>query len=205
MLLWNLANFHTCEYFFVESGKKRSKRSLLKSKHFLCNLFLFLLLKARLHRGFLSRRSCIKFRSCSKLLRYRGDFIAAMLLACKLMAISWRFYRRDIAGDFMQLRRDKNCIELRDKNRLCKRALTGATNPNSSSLFRCKNPLVKNPPHWPCSKRAGDWVRTYFFLVWTFNIDWIENGARHLKEHPKISKFTKFNGYWFKCKGMVHF
>ena len=25
--------------------------------------------------------------------------------------------------------------------------------------------------NWPCSKRAGDWVRTYFFLVRTFNID----------------------------------
>ena len=31
----------------------------------------------------------------------------------------------------------------------------------------------------------------------------LKNGARHLKEHPKISKFTKFNGYWFKPKGMV--
>ena len=82
--------------------------------------------KARLHRRFLprnsmqflSRRSCIKFRTGSKLLRYRGDKIAASLRACKLAAILWRFYRRDIAGDFMQLRRDKNCIELRDKNRL---------------------------------------------------------------------------------------
>ena len=25
--------------------------------------------------------------------------------------------------------------------------------------------------NWPCSKRAGDWVRTYFFFVRTFNID----------------------------------
>ena len=33
----------------------------------------------------------------------------------------------------------------------------------------------------------------------------LKNGARHLKEHPKISKFTKFDGYWFKRKGMVHF
>ena len=32
----------------------------------------------------------------------------------------------------------------------------------------------------------------------------MKNGARHLKEHPKISKFTKFDGYWFKPKGMVH-
>ena len=32
----------------------------------------------------------------------------------------------------------------------------------------------------------------------------LKNGARHLKEHPKISKFTKFDGYWFKPKGMVH-
>ena len=59
--------------------------------------------------------------------------------------------------------------------------------------------------NWPCSKLAGDWVRTYFFLVRTFNIDLIKNGARHLKEHPKISKFTKFDGYWFKRKGMVRF
>ena len=32
----------------------------------------------------------------------------------------------------------------------------------------------------------------------------LKNGTRHLKEHPKISKFTKFDGYWFKPKGMVH-
>ena len=32
----------------------------------------------------------------------------------------------------------------------------------------------------------------------------LKNGARHLKEHPKISKFTKLDGYWFKSKGMVH-
>ena len=32
----------------------------------------------------------------------------------------------------------------------------------------------------------------------------LKNGARHLKEYPKISKFTKFDGYWFKPKGMVH-
>ena len=25
--------------------------------------------------------------------------------------------------------------------------------------------------NWPCSKRAGDWVRKYFFLVQRFNID----------------------------------
>ena len=31
------------------------------------------------------------------------------------------------------------------------------------------------------------------------------NEARHLKKHPKISKFTKFESYWFKRKGMVHF
>ena len=24
--------------------------------------------------------------------------------------------------------------------------------------------------NWPCSKRAGDWVRTHFFLVRAFNI-----------------------------------
>ena len=72
---------------------------------------------------FLSRRSCIKFRTCSKLQRYLGDFMASSLCACKLAAILWRFYRRDIAGDFMQLRRDKNCIELRDKKLLCKRPL----------------------------------------------------------------------------------
>ena len=32
----------------------------------------------------------------------------------------------------------------------------------------------------------------------------LKNGTRHLKEHPKISKCTKFDGYWFKPKGMVH-
>ena len=32
----------------------------------------------------------------------------------------------------------------------------------------------------------------------------LKNWARHLKEQPKISKFTKFDGYWFKPKGMVH-
>ena len=32
----------------------------------------------------------------------------------------------------------------------------------------------------------------------------LKNGARHLKEHPKISKFTKSDSYWFKPKGMVH-
>ena len=34
---------------------------------------------------------------------------------------------------------------------------------------------------------------------------WIElkNGACHLKEHPKISIFTKFDSYWFEPKGMV--
>ena len=26
----------------------------------------------------------------------------------------------------------------------------------------------------------------------------LKNGARYLKEHPKISKFAKFNGYWFR-------
>ena len=41
------------------------------------------------------------------------------------------------------------------------------------------------------------------FII-NFIIDWIKNGARHLKEHPKMSKFTKFDGYWFKLKGMVH-
>lgn len=48
-------------------------------------------------------------------------------------------------------------------------------------------------------------VRTYFFLVPTFSIDLIENEACHREEHPKISKFTKFDGYWFEHKGMVHF
>ena len=32
----------------------------------------------------------------------------------------------------------------------------------------------------------------------------LKNGARLVKEHPKISKFTKFDGYWFKPKAMVH-
>ena len=42
---------------------------------------------------------CIKFQTCSKLRRYRGDNITGGL-------------------------RDKNCIELRDKNRLCTRGLS---------------------------------------------------------------------------------
>ena len=32
----------------------------------------------------------------------------------------------------------------------------------------------------------------------------LKNGAHHRKEHPKISKSTKFDGYWLKSKGMVH-
>ena len=28
----------------------------------------------------------------------------------------------------------------------------------------------------------------------------LKNGACHLKEHPQISKFTKFDGYWFKTQ-----
>ena len=32
----------------------------------------------------------------------------------------------------------------------------------------------------------------------------LKNGAHHLKEHPEISKFTIFDSYWFKPKGMVH-
>ena len=43
------------------------------------------------------------------------------------------FCRHEVTSSFehvlnlMQLRRDKNCIELRDKNRLCKRALHVST------------------------------------------------------------------------------
>ena len=33
----------------------------------------------------------------------------------------------------------------------------------------------------------------------------LKNGARHLKEHPKVSKLAKFESYWFKRKGMVQF
>ena len=33
----------------------------------------------------------------------------------------------------------------------------------------------------------------------------LKNGSRHLKEHPKISKSAKFESYWIKRKGMVHF
>ena len=32
----------------------------------------------------------------------------------------------------------------------------------------------------------------------------LKNEARHLKEHPNISKFTEFESHWFKRKGMVH-
>ena len=33
----------------------------------------------------------------------------------------------------------------------------------------------------------------------------LKKGASHLKEHPNISKFTKFESYWLKGKGMAHF
>ena len=42
-----------------------------------------------------------------------------------------------------------------------------------------------------------------FFLVQIVNMDWIESGARHLKKHLKISKFTKFDGFGFERKDMV--
>ena len=45
----------------------------------------------------------------------------------------------------------------------------------------------------------GDWVKIFKKLIE------IENGARHLKEHPTISYFAKFESYWLKRKGMVHF
>ena len=32
----------------------------------------------------------------------------------------------------------------------------------------------------------------------------LKSGACHLKEHPKSSKFTKFDSYWLKPKGIVH-
>ena len=32
----------------------------------------------------------------------------------------------------------------------------------------------------------------------------LKNWACHLKEQPKNSKFTKFDGCWFKPKGMVN-
>ena len=44
-----------------------------------------------------------------------------------------------------------------------------------------------------------------FSLRYTHSISIeLKNEARHLREHPKISKFTKFDGYWFKPKGKVH-
>ena len=55
---------------------------------------------------------------------YTGDF-------CR--ATQCNFCRAEVASSFehvrnlVQLRRDKNCIELRDKNRLCKRALRKTT------------------------------------------------------------------------------
>ncbi len=33
----------------------------------------------------------------------------------------------------------------------------------------------------------------------------LKKWARHLKEHPKISNPTKFESYWFKRIGKVHF
>ena len=41
-------------------------------------------------------------------------------------------------------------------------------------------------------------------ILWNYTISIeLKNGAHRLKEHPKISKFTKFDVYWFKHKGMV--
>ena len=53
---------------------------------------------------------------------------------------------------------------------------------SSKSCFFLSSTINKllQANNWPCSKRAGDWVRV-------FNIDYLKNGARHLKEHPKIS------------------
>ena len=31
-----------------------------------------------------------------------------------------------------------------------------------------------------------------------------KNGANRLKQHPKMSKFTKFESFCFKPKGMAH-
>ena len=33
----------------------------------------------------------------------------------------------------------------------------------------------------------------------------LKNWAGPLKEHPNISKITKFQSYWLKRNGMVHF
>ena len=33
----------------------------------------------------------------------------------------------------------------------------------------------------------------------------LKNGSCHLKEHPKLSAFAKFESYWCKRKGVVHF
>ena len=39
---------------------------------------------------------------------------------------------------------------------------------------------------------------------YSISIELKKNGAHHLKEHPIISKFAKFDGYCFKSKGTVH-
>ena len=36
-------------------------------------------------------------------------------------------------------------------------------------------------------------------------IEILKNLAPHLKEHPKISTFAKFESYWFKIEGIVPF
>ena len=70
---------------------------------------------------------------------YTGDF-------CR--AAQCNFCRAEVASSFeqvrnlMQLLRDKNCIELRDKNRLCKRALQLRRDKNCIEL-RDKNRLCK--------------------------------------------------------------
>ena len=63
---------------------------------------------------------------------YTGDF-------CR--ATQCNFCRAEVAPSFehvrnlMELRSDKNCIELRDKNRLCKRALRESLHGQECSLF----------------------------------------------------------------------
>ena len=49
--------------------------------------------------------------------------------------------------------------------------------------------------NWPFKNEQRTGHEHIFSSVQTFN---------HLKDHPKISKFTKFDGYWFTPKGMVH-
>ena len=78
-------------------------------------------------------------RSCKARLHTSGDF-------CR--ATQCNFCRAEVASSFehvrnlMQLHGDKNCIELRDKNRLCKRAFRQLSVPHRSLIHNSGLPKL---------------------------------------------------------------